>query len=105
MNRRLIDRNANIKCPFCNHTEDELHFLSYCKLYEEIREKYISKHFDNLLAVNLGQLLNNNNKSITTDVAVYAQKAFVLRAQTLREMKERKRINRNQQAITITVLN
>ena len=31
------------KCPFCNNTEDEGHFLFTCHLYEDIRLELIEK--------------------------------------------------------------
>ena len=91
VNRKLIHRDANTKCPFCPQEENELHFLLFCKEYNLIRQKYIHKHFDNI-NISISQLLNNNKVCIILDVAIYAHKAFEIRSKKLREMKLKKRI-------------
>ena len=99
INRKLITKNPNVKCPFCDLIEDELHFILHCNMYKELRKKYIIKHFDNLDEVTVGHLLNNSNNGITIDVAVYAQKAFEIRSQKLREMKMLKKTQSRQTVI------
>ena len=38
---RFDNNNPDLKCPFCDHRDDEEHFLLECKAYEELRQKYL----------------------------------------------------------------
>ena len=91
INRRLIYKNPITKCPFCLGEESELHFLTECPTYEDLRIKYVAKHFQNLKMVTLNQLVNNDNTKILQDIAMYAYYAFSRRSTKLREIKLRKR--------------
>jgi hypothetical protein len=77
-------QNASKDCPFCkNVVEDELHFLLYCDKYNELRDKYISKHCTNAFMPMLPFLLQNDNKEITRSVAMYIFYALKTREQLL----------------------
>ena len=92
VNRRLINPNACIKCPFYSQAETELHFLTECIFYRELREKYISKHFTDTTSVTLNQLIANESMLVTSDVAMYINYGLKVRAERLRIMKLRRNI-------------
>ena len=93
VNRRLLNPTANIKCPFCPKDETELHFLMECPCYNDIRIKYIFKHLPEN-GTTLSQLLANESKAITHDIAMYIFYSFKLRSEKLREAKLRKNVLR-----------
>ena len=68
-NRRFINPKANIKCPFCTKDETELHFPLECTIYNDLRNKHLIKHFENLSIVTLLQLLANTPRAVSLDVA------------------------------------
>ena len=43
INRKLIFENAVTKCPFCEKEESEIHFILYCNMYNDLRDKYVKK--------------------------------------------------------------
>ena len=77
--------NDNTKlCPFCENIENETHFLLQCTKYKLLREKYIWKHFNNDIHVNVADILQKENKTILRDVAMYIYYALKLREDTLK---------------------
>ena len=77
--------NDNTKlCPFCGNIENETHFLLQCTKYKLLREKYIWKHFNNDIHVNVADILQKENKTILRDVAMYIYYALKLREDTLK---------------------
>ena len=63
-------------CPFCDELETEIHFLIKCPIYAKLREKYIYKHYRNYNIPALLFLLQNDNKFVTRDVAMFIFYAF-----------------------------
>ena len=63
-------------CPFCDELDTEMHFLIKCPMYAKLREKYILKHYKNNNIPPLPFLLQNNNKFVTRDVAMFIFYAF-----------------------------
>ena len=67
-------------CINCNVIEDEFHFVLECKLFTDIRNRYIPifsrKHPS---VYTLMTLINNENKNIIRNLAVFIQEAFELR--------------------------
>jgi len=70
-------------CPFCENTENELHFLLYCTKYQELREKYILKYYKNVHVSPLVFLLQNESLFVTRSVAMYIYYAMKLREEEL----------------------
>ena len=84
-NRRIYNENAEIKCPFCNQEETELHLLAECCKYENLRVKYIRKHFPNKTQLTLVNLLNCEKPEILKDIAMFAHFAFKHRWDAIQE--------------------
>jgi hypothetical protein len=60
-------------CTFCDVAEDEAHFLFTCKIYVDLRAKYLSKYLTgkrNCPSV-VKYLVSNESVDITRDVAMY----------------------------------
>ena len=80
-----IDRNDR-KCTICNNNdiEDEYHFVLICTLYDSLRKQYISNYFTrNPSMFKFLELLNSERKSVLTKLAIYCNKAFKLRFDSL----------------------
>lgn len=71
-------RETVMTCPFCDHVENEMHFLIHCETYSQIRNKYIFRHrqFNSNHPLQLKCLLENENTTILRDVAMYIYYAF-----------------------------
>ena len=78
VNRKYIDPQASTRCPFCTNEESEIHFLLFCPRYNDLWKKYIEKHFRKETFRNLAlrNILNNENRAITSDVALNTSYAF-----------------------------
>lgn len=77
-NRTPIDQR---KCHVCNKLEDEFHFLLECKLYKELRQKYISRYFWNRPnMIHLKELMSTNNVKCLLKLSIFVEKAFKVRA-------------------------
>lgn len=73
-NRTPLDQR---KCRACNKLEDEFHFLLECKLYNEIRKKYIKKYYwgrPNM--IKLKELMIITNERMLLNLAIYTESAF-----------------------------
>ena len=69
-----------------NDIEDEFHFVLTCKLYRDIRKKYISDYYCNHASVyKFIELLNSTNKNVLIKLALYILKAFRIRQSFFRE--------------------
>ena len=90
---RICDKPVT-KCPFCTDEESELHFLTQCQVYNDLRGNYI-KHFQNTQFLTISHLINNDNAAIVRDVATYARYAFARRSNKLREIKNKNRARNN----------
>ena len=67
-------------CSVCQVLEDEFHFIFECKLYSDIRIKYIPSFYRrNPSMSKLIELLNNENKTVIFKLSVYIKKAFEIR--------------------------
>ena len=75
-NKRFNEPNADTSCPFCTEVETEKHFLLDCTTYNQLRSKYISRHWITLNNVNLNDLLTNANKEIIRSTAHFAYHAL-----------------------------
>ena len=75
-NKRFNDPNADKDCPFCREVETEEHFLLDCTSYNQLRFKYISRHWITLNNVNVNDLIANKNSEITKSTAQYAYHAL-----------------------------
>ena len=95
INRRLIHPDANIKCPFCDEDETEMHFLTVCKIYDGLRIKYLNKHFQNLTRVNLSQILANANEEIIKSVAMFVFYGLKWRSDRIRQIQLQKKITQS----------
>ena len=78
-NRRFTNIQANRQCPFCIQEENELHFLTKCPTYQELRQKYIMGFWITLNGLTVKDLVNNDNLEITKNVAIYIYYALMLR--------------------------
>ena len=71
INKRYNSTFENKLCPFCpTRDEDENHFMFICPEYEDIREKYLSKHFD-LEMMTVAEILQVNCVKSIRQVAMY----------------------------------
>ena len=43
-NKKFTNLLASNRCPFCRIEESEIHIITSCTKYEQLREKYIQKH-------------------------------------------------------------
>ena len=73
-------------CPFCeNQSEDESHFLLYCYVYTDMREKYIGKYikYMNEAGLDFNFLINGQGYLKTKHVAMYIYQALKQRRRYL----------------------
>ena len=78
---RQIER-VNRKCSLCNRNdlEDEFHFILICPFYMSLRSKYIARHYTERPSMyKLIELLNSENKSTLTKLAIFCIKGLMLR--------------------------
>ena len=62
------------KCCTCNKLEDEFHFLLECRLYNEIRKKYIKKYYwGSPNMIKLKELMTITNETMLLNVAIYGK--------------------------------
>ena len=83
---RNINRNDR-KCLAChlNEIEVEFHFILICLLYASLRKQVIKKYYYVKPSVlKLIELLNINNQSLLNSLALFCQKGFKLRKDTLK---------------------
>ena len=67
-------------CINCNVIEDEFHFVLECKLFTDIRNRYIPIFYRNHPGMyKLITLINNENEITIRNLGVFIQKAFELR--------------------------
>lgn len=74
-----IPRNER-KCTLCNILEDEFHFIFECKMYVDLRIKYINSYFwkrPNI--IKFSELLLSENYAILNNLATFIFKAFEVR--------------------------
>jgi hypothetical protein len=79
-NTPLNDR----KCQLCNILEDEYHFIIECKLYQELRKKYIKPYYYRYPSMFKAiQLFQSENESELRKLAVFVFKAFEKRKEIM----------------------
>ena len=77
-------RNVNqnqMNCPFCDDTtENEIHFILCCPMYDNLRERYIpGKFYRNPNANRMNVLLSSTNVDIVGNLCRYIYHALKLR--------------------------
>ena len=82
-NKNYYYKDKGVDCPFCDEIENEIHFLLRCPKYAHLREKYINKHFKNSYNPPLPFLLQNDDKYVTRDVAMFVHYAFCFREEMI----------------------
>ena len=82
------DGNADMKCPVCNVIENESHFLIHCQLYDDIRQKYLSRHMYDRNLTSITYLMTSKHVQITRDVAMFTFYAFQRRKEVLSDIQE-----------------
>ena len=83
INKRYKDMPIPRNCPFCDELDTEIHFLIKCPMYTQLRDKYIYKHYKNSNIPPLPFLLQNDNRLLTRDVAMFIFYAFRSREKLL----------------------
>lgn len=72
------------KCAFCNCLEDEYYFVLQCRLYNDLRKRFIPSRFWKYPSMyTFIELINSDKTSIIKQLANYIEKAFVLRKNLL----------------------
>ena len=71
---------AERKCLLCDDIEDEFHFVLVCKLYKQLRNKYISRYFYGRPSMyKFIELMSNNNVQTVCKLANCVYKSFIIR--------------------------
>ena len=83
VNNRFLNPVAITECPFCINQETELHFILNCTAYNNLRDKYITRHWITLANVSLSDLLHNPNEDIIKGVAMFSFYALKLREEQI----------------------
>ena len=80
-NRIPVDER---KCNECGVLEDEYHFIIECKLYSDLRIKYIPKYYWKRPSMNkFVELLNSNNVNHLRKLGIFSSHAFNLRTELM----------------------
>ena len=67
-------------CINCDVIEDTFNFVLECRLFTDIRNRYIPVFYRKHPSMyKLKKLINNENKNIISNLGVFIQKAFYLR--------------------------
>ena len=70
------------KCKVCDKLEDEYHFLLECKLFTDLRIKYLKTYY--LTRLNMlkpMELLSITNVKEIKNLSIYVEKAFKIRTE------------------------
>lgn len=81
-------------CPFCNETENEVHFMFYCSAYDGTREKYLSRYLQKNNSDYMPRadwaavafLVNGRGTEKTRNVAMYIYYSLQIRTVKMKEM-------------------
>ena len=73
------EEDVTTNCPFCDSVEDERHFLLHCKMYDDLRDRFILKHLQGFNYNGIAYLVNGRDVTKTRDVAMYIYYAYRLR--------------------------
>ena len=74
------------KCEFCMNNDiwDEFHFVILCPLYNDLRKTSINNFYYTRPSVhNLTLLLNNANRKVLINLALYCKYALKLRLESM----------------------
>ena len=75
-----------LKCENCNVLEDEFHFMIECKIFIELRTKYIPKYYWKRSSMyRCIELLNTTNVQLLRNMSQYIYHAFKYRTDPLYE--------------------
>ena len=70
-NKKFRDPLADRKCPFCSVNETELHLILVCPSYDQLRIKYIIKHWNQGNNLTLKNLLACTQQEKVQDLAMF----------------------------------
>ena len=70
------DGNADTKCSICNLMENECHFLNFCKMYHDIRQKNPSRYIHVRNSTCVTYIITGKQVHRTRDVAMFIFNAF-----------------------------
>ena len=70
-NKKFRNPLANRTCPFCNDNETERHVILFCPSYNQLRVKYVTKHWSNPNNTTLEELLNCSHQDKLQDLAMF----------------------------------
>ena len=72
-------------CPFCQEEENELHFLTKCVTYKDLRDKYLSKYLREDRNRDLNYWLGTENVFLMRDVAMFVHHGLLMRQSIMTE--------------------
>ena len=70
-NKKFRDPLADVKCPFCATNETELHMILVCPSYDQLRTKYVTKHWNQGTNPTLKDLLACSEQEKVQDLAMF----------------------------------
>ena len=83
INNRYSDKSE--KCPSCDESETEKHFIFVCPMYTNLRQKYILRHCGNVRDRNVVYFMQSENALCLRDISMYCFYAFKQREHFLRQ--------------------
>ena len=83
-NCRTRNSVSDMNCPFCEEPETEWHFLFKCKMYDDIRQKYLGR-YQHIHQGNVVHFLNGKNSKVTRDASMFIFYAYQRRLLKLEE--------------------
>ena len=75
-NNRFNKPDTTQKCPFCRANEDEIHVLFHCPTYQELRTKFIHRHWVNTNNLTLKDTLGSKEPKIIIGLAMFIHYAI-----------------------------
>ena len=88
--RRNISRSDR-KCTLCNSNdiEDEYHFVLICPIYYDLRKLYIPRYYHVRPSMfKFIELLNTSNLKTLNKLALFCNKSFIVRNETMNNLYE-----------------
>ena len=86
INTNFTHQLPDTLCPFCQEEENELHFLLHCKIYRDLREKYLTKHMRDNRQYDLAFWLGTQNVYLMRDIAMFVHHGLLLRQSQMIEL-------------------
>ena len=87
INKKYIKKDPVLRCPFCPQDETELHFLKHCPNYDNLRQKYLDKHFNWHPDIGLNRILGSENPVVIKDIATFIYHAMKKRKEDLQSVR------------------